>query len=100
MKMSKACRTPAKYNRYHAELSMFLEMPATKKALGKECIAAIFKMKLSLREKEHKLAGYVQHGIKSNMGAMTTSPTEGQNKHIRHGDDHCSTRHHTHTALR
>ena len=100
MKMSKSCRTPAEYNRYHAELSVFLKMPTTQKALGQECIAAMFKLKLTLREKEHKLAGYVRHGIKSNMGAMTTSPTEGQNKHIRHGDDHCSVRHHANTALR
>ena len=100
MKMSKSCRTPAEYNRYHAELSVFLKMPTTQKALGQECIAAMFKLKLTLREKEHKLAGYVRHGIKSNMGAMTTSPTEGQNKQICHGDDHCSVRHDANTALR
>ena len=99
MKMSKSCRTPAKYNRYHAELSVFLKIPRNQKDLGQECIAAMFKLKLTLREKEHKLAGYVRHGIKSNMGAMTTSPTEGHNKHIHHGDDHCSVRHHTNAAL-
>ena len=99
MKMSKDCRTPVEYNRYHAELSVFLKMPTSQKALGQECIAAMFKLKLTLREKEHKLAGYVQYCIKSNMGAMTTSPTEGQNKHIRHGNNHCSMKHHTHAAL-
>ena len=78
MKMSKDCRTPAEYNRYHTELSIFLKLPETQKALGKECIDAIIKMKLSLRDKENKLAGYVRHGIKNNMGAMTTPPVEGQ----------------------
>ena len=100
MKMSKDCRTPAEYNRYHAELSVFLKLPATRKALGKECTDAIFKMKLSLHDKENKLAGYVCHGIKNNMGAMTTSPVEGQNKHIRHGEDMASVEHHTNLALR
>ena len=61
MKMSKACRKLAKYNWYHAELSIFLKLPKTQKALGKECIDAIIKMKLSLRDKENKLARYVCH---------------------------------------
>ena len=99
MKMSKSCRTPAEYNRHHAKLSIFLKIPKTKKALGKECIDAIIKMKLSLRDKENKLAGYVRHGIKNNMGAMTTSPVEGQNRHIRHGKNMASVKHHTNSAL-
>lgn len=75
-------------------------MPSTKKALGKECIAAMVELNLSLREKEHKLAGYVRHGIKNNMGTMTTLPTEQHNKPICHDEGHCSVRHHTHAALR
>ena len=52
MKMSKACCTPAEYSCYHAELSVFLKLPETQKAPGKECIDAINKMKLSLQDKE------------------------------------------------
>ena len=43
-------------------------------------------MKKELRAREDKLAGYVRHGMKSHMLAMTTSPVEGQNMHIRHGN--------------
>ena len=70
--MSKACRTPAEYNPHHAELTIFLKLPKTQKALGKECIDTIIKMKLSLRGKENKLAGYVRHGIKNNMVVART----------------------------
>ena len=100
MKMSKDCHSPAEYNRYHAELSCFLGKAATRKALSKKGIAAIFRLKRTLRDKEHKLAGYVRHGIKNNMGAMTTSPTEGQNLHIRHGPDAIGVKYQSHTALR
>ena len=34
------------------------------------------------------------------MGAMTTSPTEGQNFHIRYGEDAVGQKYHSHTALR
>ena len=34
------------------------------------------------------------------MGAMTMSPVKGQNKHIRHGEDMASVKHHTNSALR
>ena len=87
MKMSKDCSSPAEYNRYHAELSCFLEEPETVKALQKDAIVAIFWMKHTLWDKEPKLAGYVRHGMKNNMGAMTTSPAESQNTHIRTGLD-------------
>ena len=87
MKMSKDCHSPAEYNRYHTSLSCFLEEHETVKALGKEAVAAIFSLKRTLRDKEPKLAGYVRHDVKNHMGAMTTSPTEGQNFHIRYGDD-------------
>ena len=43
----------------------FIKMPETQKAPGKECIDTIIKMKLSLCDKENKLAGYVPHGIKT-----------------------------------
>ena len=75
-------------------------MPETKKALGKDRISAMFKMKLSLQEKEHNLSGYIWHGIENIMGAMATSPDKGQSKHICHGDKKCSVKHHTNAALR
>ena len=84
MKMSKDCHTPAEYNRYHAELTLFLHERESRKALGTKAISAIFKLKHTLRDNEPKLVGYVRHDMKNNMGAMTTSPTEGQNLHIRH----------------
>ena len=77
MKMSKDCRYPAEYNRYHLSFSCFLEEHETVKALGREAVAAIFALKRTLRDKEPKLAGYVRHGVKNHMGAMTTSPTKG-----------------------
>ena len=100
MKMSTDYHSPAEYNRYHASLSCFLEEHETVKALGKEAVAAIFSLKRTLRDKEPKLAGYVRHGLKNHMGAMTTSPTECQNFHIRYGDDAIGQKYHLHTALR
>ena len=90
MKTANDCRTRDEYQRYHAELTVFLNKPATKRAIGSKGVNAIKKMKRELRSKEHKLAGYIRHGIKSNMLAMTTSPAECHNHHIRHGTDNAS----------
>ena len=100
MKMSKDCSSPSEYNRYHAELSCFLGERETVKALSKEAVAAVFALKRTLRDKEPKLAGYVRHGVKNHMGAMTTSPTEGQNVHIRHGQDKIGVKYQSHKAMR
>ena len=99
MKMSKDCHSPAEYNRYHAELSCFLEDHDMVRALGREAAAAIFQLKCTLRAKEHKLAGYVRHTMKNHMHAMTTSPTKGQNVHLRHGPDQMGQKYQTHKAL-
>ena len=98
--MCKDCHSPAEYNRYHAELSCFLEDNDTVRAIGREAVTAVFQLKQTLRDKENKLAGYVRHGMKNHMHAMTTSPTEGQNKHIRHGPDQIGQKYQTHKALR
>ena len=79
---------------------VFLEEPETVKALKKDAISAILRMKRTLKDKEPKLAGYVRHGMKSNMGAMTTSPAESQNAHIRAGPDAAGQKYQTHTSLR
>ena len=99
MNMSKDCHLPAEYNRYHAELSCFLEECDTVRALGQEAVATIFQLKRTLHAKEHKLAGYVRHGMKNHMHAMTTSLTEGQNVHLRHGPDQMGQKYQTHKAL-
>ena len=65
-----------------------------------DCINAIKRMKRELRARENKLAGYVRHGMKSHMLAMTTSPVEGQNVHLRHGDDKLGVKYHTNDAIR
>ena len=72
----------------------------TVKALGRDAVAAVFALKRTLRDKEPKLAGYVRHGVKNHMGAMTTSPTEGQNVHIRHGQDKIGVKYQAHKAMR
>ena len=100
MNTSKDCRSPAEYNRYHSSLSCFLEEHETVKAIGKEAVQATFSLKRTLRDKEPKLAGYVRHKVKNHMGAMTTSPTEGQNVHLRYGPDAIGQQYHTHTAIR
>ena len=99
MKMSTSCRNRSEYNRYHATLTMFLSLPTTRAALSKKCIDAVKSMKRDLRAREHKLAGYVRHGLKSHMLAMTTSPVEGQNKHLRHGEDRVGVKYQTNRSL-
>ena len=86
MKMCNSCRTKDEYNRYHAELTIFLNLGTTQSVLSRDCINAIKDMKRDIRAREHKLAGYARHSLKSHMLAMTTSPVEGQNKHFRHGE--------------
>ena len=98
--MSKDCHSPAEFNRYHAELSYFLEERDTVRALCREAVTAIFQLKRTLRAKEHKLARYVRHGMKNHMHAMTTSPTKGQNVHLRHGPDQMGHKYQTHKTLR
>ena len=100
MKTANDCRTRDEYHRYHTELRVFLNKTATKRAIGSKGVNAIKKMKRELRSKEHKLAGYIRHGIKSNMLAMTTSPAECHNHHIRHGIDNASCRHPCHESIR
>ena len=100
MKMSKDCRNKPEYDRYHAELSIFLGLKTTKSMLTRDCINAIKQMKRELRSRENKLAGYVRHCMKSHMLAMTTSPVEGQNVHLRHGGDQLGERYHTNDAVR
>ena len=56
-------------------------------------------MKKELQAREHKLAGYVCHGLKGHMLAMTTSPVKNQNMHIRNGEDNVGVRYHTNRAL-
>ena len=85
--MSKDCRNKPEYDRYHAELTIFLDRSETKSMLTIDCINAIKRMKRELLARENKLAGYVRDGMKSHMLAMTTSPVEGQNVHLRHGED-------------
>ena len=98
--MSKDYHSPAGYNRYHAELLCFLEERNTVKALSRDGVAAVFQLKRTIRDKEHnKLAGYVRHGVKNHMHAMTTSPTEGQNLHLRHGPDKIGQKYQTHKAM-
>ena len=99
MKMSKDCNSSAEYNHYHGEFSCFLEEHDMVRALGREAVAAIFQLKRTLRAKEHKLSGYARHGMKNHMHAMTTSPTEGQNVHLRHGPDQMGHKYQTHKAL-
>jgi len=72
----------------------------TVKALSKEAATAVFAWKHTHRDKEPKLAGYVRHGVKNHTGAMTTSPTEGQNVHIRHGQDKIGVKYQSHKAMR
>ena len=81
-------------------MTVFLNKPSTKRAIGRKGVNAIKQMKRDLRLKEHKLAGYVCHGIKSNMLAMTTSPAECHNHHINYGIDNASCKHHTQDTLR
>ena len=100
MKMSKDCHSIAEYNRYHAELSYFLEERDTVKALSRDGVAAVFQLKHTLRGKEHKLAGYVRHSVKNHMHAMTTSPTKGQHLHLRHVPDKIGQKYQTHKAMR
>ena len=56
-------------------------------------------MKRDIRAREHKLAGYVSHGLKNHMLAMTTLSVEGQNKHIRHGEYKVGVKYQTDRAL-
>ena len=86
MKMCNSCQTKEEYDRYHAELTIFLNLATTETVLSQSCINASKDMKRDIRAREHKLAGYVRHGLKSHMLAMTTSPVEGQNKYFRHGE--------------
>ena len=99
MKMCNSCRTKDEYDRYHAELTIFLNLADTETVLSRTCINAIKGMKRDLRAREHKLAGYVRHGLKSHMLAMTTSPVEGQNKYFRHGEYKVGVKYQTDRAL-
>ena len=99
MKMCNSCRTKDEYDRYHAELTIFLNLGTTQSVLSRDCINAIKEMKRAIRAREPKLAGYVRHGLKSHMLAMTTSPVEGQNKHFRHGEYKVGVNYHTDRAL-
>ena len=99
MEMSKDCHTPTEYNRYYVELLVFLNKPETENAITKERMTAIKKLKLTLRDKESKLAGYVCHGTRNHMVAMTSLPVEGQNLHLRHGEDKIGVKCQTNTAV-
>ena len=99
MKTANDCRTRNEYHHYHAKITLFFNKPSTTAAIGINAVNAIKQMKRDLCLKEHKLAGYVCHGIKSNMMAMTTSPAKCHNKHICHGKDKSSCKHHIQDAL-
>ena len=86
MKMCNSYRDKAEYDRYHAELTIFPNLSTTRSSLSRDCINAIKGMKRDIRAREHKLAGYVRHGLKSHVLAIAALPVEGQNKHFRHGE--------------
>ena len=99
MKMCNSCRDKAEYDQYHAGLTIFLNLPTTRSSLSRDFINAIKGMKRDICAREHTLAGYVRHGLKSHMLAMATSPVEGQNKHFRHGEYKVGVKYQTDRAL-
>ena len=97
--MCNSCREKDKYDRHHAKLTIFLNLTTTQTALSRNCINAIKGMKRDICAREHNLAGYFRHGLKSHILAMTTSPVEGQNKYFRHGEYKFGVKYQTDRAL-
>ena len=83
MKTASDCRTKEELNCCHSELTDFLLSPLTIQAIGKKCVDAAHKLQNNLFSRQDKFGGYMRHGIKWGMGAMTTSPAAGRIGNVR-----------------
>mgnify|MGYP006977863087 FL=1 len=66
--------TKVEYDRSHDLLTETLSTNECKKALNTECILAVEKLQMTLRNKERYLARHMRKGISMSMQAKTTSP--------------------------
>ena len=78
-------RTKAQYDRSHQLLSQMILSPASREVLSSECINAIQKLQMTMKEKEQYLAFYVRVSIPMSFDAMTTSPVKCMNSSIKNG---------------
>lgn len=72
------CRTEEECKRYFDDILDFLDLDATKKAVGVACTDAVRGLARNLYQNRVKLSGYRRMFLKDVVSAMTTSPVEGQ----------------------
>lgn len=77
--------TQEEYRKSFEILHRVLGMESTKAILSDSCIHRIRSFANTLRAKEYKLANYIRRFTYLSMDAMTTSPVEGNNNAIKHG---------------
>ena len=76
-------RTKAQYDMSHQLLTQMILSPSSRKVLSNECINAIEKFQMSMKEKEQYLSFYVRLSIPMSFDAMTTSPVKCMNSSIK-----------------
>ncbi len=90
--------TQAQYDRSHALLTIMLQTEAAKSILSVECISAVEKFQVVMKEKQKYVAHHVRLGVSLARHAATTSPVESMNSNIK-GSMGCSSNTNISTSL-
>ena len=91
-------RTQDQYDKSHVLLTEMLQTDVARSILSQECISAIEKFQVVMKEKQQYIAHYVRLGVSLIRHAATTSPVESMNGNIK-GTMGCSSNINTSTSL-
>jgi hypothetical protein len=91
-------RTQAQYDRSHVLLTEMLQTEVARAILSVECISAIEKFQVVMKEKQQYIAHHFRLGVSLIRHAASTSPVESMNSNIKY-TMRCSSNTNTSTSL-
>jgi hypothetical protein len=91
-------QTQAQYNRSHVLLTEMLQSEQAREILSAECILAVEKFQVTMKDKEQCIAYHVRKDVSLSRNAVSTSPVESMNSHIK-GTMGCSSNQNTSNSL-
>ncbi len=76
-------QTKAQYDRSHVLLSEILQTEQARKILSAECILAVEKFQVTIKDKEQYIAYHFRKDVSLSCNAASTSPVESMKSHIK-----------------
>jgi hypothetical protein len=91
-------QTQAQYHRLHVLLTEMLQSEQARETLSAECILAVDKFQITMKDKEQYIAYHVRKDVSLSRNVASTSPVESMNSHIK-GTMGCSSNQNTSNSL-